>query len=186
MPSLTTVRITKRDDPLLQPWRETFATSFPLAEQRRYEDFLELLDDPKFYCLVYLIEGRFLALLVYWDLPDFCYLEYLAIHPQMRKGGQGSKILQQFIREYADEKRADANPIVLGMDIIVDDISQARWNFYQRLGFIKHDFIHEHPAYQPGFEPHKLNILCYARELSQEQLEQVVTQIESNCLPKTS
>ncbi len=59
--------------------------------------------------------------------------------------------------------------IVLEIDPPVDDISIKRLGFYSNLGFKLQEFEHIHPPYRKEYKGHKLKIMTFNRNLSEDE-----------------
>lgn len=67
--------------------------------------------------------------ITYWDFNDFYYVEHFAIDPTLRNGGYGKKTLDYLCKELD-------RPIVLEVEMPVEEMAKRRINFYQRQGFV--------------------------------------------------
>ncbi len=139
-----------------------YLDAFPEIERRSLQDHLDALDDESFCCTCYIENNEVQAILFYWDLPTFAFIEFFAIDENQRGKGLGSKILQDFSSKI--EKR-----FVLEIEEIIDDNTERRWQFYKKLGFCKNAGIYHHPPYQAGFSSFPLIILSYLTPLSEEE-----------------
>lgn len=111
-------------------------------------------------------DGRdaFIGFMGWWEYDDFRYIEHIAIAPQARSGGKGSTLLQSWM----DNAQT---PVVLEIDPVVDEVSQRRLHFYQRLGFVENDVEHQQPHFQGGSEMVPLRVLSFPALMSGEQVE---------------
>ena len=79
----------------------------------------------------------------YREFDDFYYVEHFAIDPTLRNGGYGKKTLDYLC------KKLD-RPIVLEVEMPVEEMAKRRINFYQRQGFILWEKEYKQPPYKPG------------------------------------
>lgn len=103
--------------------------------------------------------GAFVGLMGWWEYDAFRYVEHLAIAPHARSGGFGSKILKKWMS--GSEK-----PVFLEIDPVVDEITQRRLNFYQRLGFVENAIEHAQPHFQGTGETVPLRVLSFPAAMS--------------------
>ncbi len=156
-------RIKTKDDIYLDKAWQIYTDSFPLVEQRRYEDHIAALADESFYSTIYLNENKEpLAILFYWVLEQCSFAEFFAIAKEKRSLGLGTKILKEYFLSLPKLP-------ILEIEKIVDEYTQRRWHFYEKLGFCFNEGVYTHPPYQVGFDSFELNILSYKRILSAQE-----------------
>ena len=105
--------------------------SFPESEIRTYEGQKNLLNNPKYRLIVKEgQDGQVLAFMAVWELNNFCFIEHLAVHPNSRGTGIGTKIIKEYLN-FAKK------PIVLEIEVPNDKYENTvrRKNFYEKLGF---------------------------------------------------
>ena len=97
----------------------------------------------------------------YEDLLSKIYEEL----PQLRGQQYGQRALALLAQE--------GKTVILEIDPPApsDPIAQRRKEFYERCGYKRNPFPHEHPAYHAGNEPHRLVIMSYPAILKQEEYE---------------
>ena len=155
-------RIRHLDDPHFEKAHGIYTTSFPLHEQRNWEDIPAALAHNDFHYDAFLDSHNdaVIAILCYWMTDAFVYLEHFAVNPEKRNGGVGKMILD-FLK--SKEKR----PVILEIDPPEDEISRRRLGFYQRSGFIANkQFDYIHPPYDPSGEPYPLLVMSYPDKLN--------------------
>jgi ribosomal protein S18 acetylase RimI-like enzyme len=150
-----------------------YEQSFPKHEQRFPDKQRALMANPLYHFNAVLEGGVCIGILLYWEGSGYAYIEHFAISPSIRGKSMGSLALEAFCK--------DRPLVVLEIDPPVDDISVRRERFYQRLGFIKNDYEHKHPAYRKEFPPHELVVMSYPRQMTgneyrtfQRELSEVV------------
>ena len=80
----------------------------------------------KAYKLLAFTEGNvFLRFISYWQFDTYYYIEHFAINARLRGKGYGSKLLDYFVRSLD-------KIVLLEIDPITDNISEARLRFYQQ------------------------------------------------------
>lgn len=155
------VRISSKDSNSFDDAMEIYKVSFPIFEQRIIKDQIDVLTDDRFNFMVVYENKVLIGIILYWDLDNCKYIEHLAISPSLRGKNYGSRILKEFC-----EKNGT---IILEIDPPVDDISFKRLSFYSNLGFKLQDFEHIHPPYRKDYNGHKLKVMSFNRNLSEDE-----------------
>lgn len=154
------IRITNSSDPYFDAAWALYQKSFPLYEQRRLPEQEAVFGEESYHFEALTQGGRFAGIMLYWENARFIYLEHLAICSELRGGGLGTKAL--------DLLMGAGKRVILEVDPIVDDISASRLNFYRRVGFAENPFLHIHPPYRQQFSGHKLLLLSWPGQLSND------------------
>jgi len=152
---LTWQRITHTDDPLFAAAWPLYVEAFPEFERRPRHAYAKSLADPRFYANVLCRESKVCALVWYWKVntsSPLRYVEYLCIAESERGSGLGTTLLKAFIA-------ADAAPLVLEIEELVDEATERRWCFYERLGFTLHKEICIPPQYMIGHQSYRVHLL---------------------------
>lgn len=141
---------------------ELYENSFPLCERRSLDHHIKAVDDNAFYPMVITENGEFIGILFYWLYNDkYCYVEHLATSPEKRCGGYGAKIMKK-LQELGYITLLEIEPQV-------DELTTRRRGFYERQDFVMNDHLHIHPSYRPTTSPHKLEVMSYPREITNEE-----------------
>ena len=98
-----------------------------------------------------------LGLLTTWHFEEFIYIEHFAIDPSLRSQGYGSEALKAFIKE-------QCKPIILEAEPPTDELSIRRIHFYERSGFVLHDYPYMQPAYTE--DSHSVELRLMSCQLS--------------------
>lgn len=118
-----------------------FEESFPLSERRDEAAQAAAFADPRYRLEAWMDGSRLVGLMGWWDFEDFRYVEHVAVAPEARSGGYGSRILRHWLN-------MDPRPVYLEIEEVEDDITGRRRDFYLRLGFAQTPFGHVQPPYQ--------------------------------------
>lgn len=59
--------------------------------------------------------------------------------------------------------------VVLEIDPITDEVSEARLHFYKRCGFVENVYDHVHSPYREGYKAHHLEVLSFPSDLTPEE-----------------
>ncbi|MDH6358374.1 GNAT family N-acetyltransferase [Parabacteroides sp. PF5-9] len=165
-------RIVDTEDQFYPAFLDVYSCSFPLHEQRNAQQQKAAFEDYRYHLIV-LIDGQTLcSFIAYWDFDDYVYIEHLAVNPLLRGQNRGSQMLSLFAQ-------AVDKTIVLEIDPIIDEVSEKRFHFYEKLGYVRNPYIHDHPAYNPQFKPHRLIILSYPCLLEKPTYERFKSDLTS-------
>lgn len=143
-------------------FEKLYASSFPIFEQRT-----QTQQDAAFGCERYNLTGYedngvFIGFISYWEFDDYIYIEHFAVDTDSRGKGYGSKILQSFVE-------ATDKIVLLEIDPVTDEISEARLRFYLKCGFKENPYRHLHPAYRNEYRAHRLTVLTTPRQITERE-----------------
>jgi len=172
---LTFERVKDKDHPYFEIAFALYEVSFPIFERRTKSDQIRALTDQAYHFnLIQNQEGKFLGILLTWHQNDFIYIEHFAISTKERGKSIGSHTLQHL-------KEVSQKPLILEIDIPIDDISISRKHFYKRAGFIDSGFSHFHPSYRKETQPHNLEIMSYPA-IPKRTYEQFKQQLDTHVM----
>ncbi|MEG1002576.1 MAG: GNAT family N-acetyltransferase [Clostridium sp.] len=153
---------------------EIYKESFPKYELRNIEDHEEAMKDDKFFCVYVKDEDKLVGIIFYWEWEHFRYIEHFAVNSKLRGGRYGSRIIEKLCK--------DDKTTILEIDPIVDEISERRLVFYERLGFVMNKFTHLHPPYKKDDKGHELKVLSYKRTINDKEFENFETFLENHIM----
>ena len=161
-------RISTADKELYDFMEQLMIASSP-PEEYRALDQLRLYTDtqPAFHNNVILDDETPIGLFTYWDFGAFCYGEHFAIDPARRNGGYGKRALEELCRI------VHPRPIVLEVEMPVEEMAQRRINFYRRQGFKLWDNPYRQPPYKPGDGYLPMQIMAYGDIDPEQSFEKV-------------
>ena len=140
-----------------------YTESFPPDERRDFSDVIRLLEENDDFFIVLLSdENKAVGFISYWEWNDFSYVEHFAVDSSCR--GSGYELLKLI-----------NNPAVLEVEKPLDDISQRRIRFYERLGFV----LCTRPYTQPPYSPEKQPLELYLMSFGKIDLNQVFDTVAS-------
>lgn len=153
-------RISDPTHPYVETVRQLLENSFPVQERRPFPDFLNLLEAGAFSLYAWEEEGRLTAFSVLWNLEDFQFLEYLAVHPDTRGKGYGTRVMKDLVTSFR-------TPLLFEVEPPANEISRKRVVFYERLGFVLNNYSYFQPPYRPEGTPFPLQIMSYGQPLTE-------------------
>ncbi len=167
------IKLDKGDDLKYEFFKQLYVQSFPVEERRELDSIRKLLEADNGIYYIYIIkEEENLGFIVYWNLPQFTYIEYFAIDSTKRSGGIGTVVMKEFINKIN-------KPIVLEVEPPCDEITKRRVSFYERLGFILSNYRYTQPPYNKDLPSLELNLMEWGSDMTQthpEEIEKILHQ----------
>lgn len=158
------IRLSDTTSPQYKEFAALYAKSFPVFEQRTKEQQILAFSSSHYHLDLYYEGPVFIGFIAYWQFDRYSYVEHFAVHDMHRGRGYGAQLLNRFVEEQARQ-------VVLEIDPITDEISAARWRFYERCGFSQNRYPHIHPPYRNGYAGHSLVVLSSGGTLETEVYE---------------
>lgn len=90
---MTFERITSPSHPLYAEAMALYGISFPAHEQRETPSQTAILTHPDYHFTAILDGSTFVGNMLYWETPDFRYIEHFCILPALRGQRYGSRAL---------------------------------------------------------------------------------------------
>jgi len=146
------------EDPYFKEFWELYSSAFPLTERRNSDQQIRSFRHPAYQVNHYRAENHFSGFIAFWSSQHFVFIEHFAIAYEVRGNGFGSAILKSFIENIEV-------PVILEIEIPVDELTHRRLNFYETAGFIKNNLHHVQPPYHSGDQPLPLTLLSYPHQL---------------------
>ncbi|NDV95563.1 N-acetyltransferase [Dysgonomonas sp. 521] len=175
-------KVTGIDEGWYRPIHEIYKGSFPLHEQRSGEQQRNAFENEHYRLIAKIVftdKFNLASFISYWDFDSYVYIEHFAVNPLMRGQNVGSSSLKLF----ADLIK---KPVLLEIDPLIDEISNKRFHFYERLGYQLNSYTHYHPAYNTQFPPHQLLVLSYPDKINQKQYDRFKSDLEHIVMNKES
>ena len=143
------------NDPLLARVEQTYTYSFPENERRDFTLVRRLLaEERRFELYVLLRDGAYVGFITAWRFEGFVYVEHFAIEAAVRNGGIGARAFSRFLKRHAD-------PVVLEVEMPVEEMSKRRVGFYERLEFKLDHHVYFQPPYRPGDDWLEMRLMTY-------------------------
>lgn len=156
------IEINNSNHLLYKAFKKLYSTSFPIFEQRTEIQQEYAFRNDKYHLIGYCDEKGFIGFISYWDFDTYLYIEHFAISTEYRGKGYGSKLLNSFIK-------SAAKMVLLEIDPVIDDTSEARLRFYKRCGFHENPYPHKHAPYRNEFQSHSLVTLTTDRQIGEDE-----------------
>lgn len=137
--------------------------SFPQDEYRPDTAQMALFDDPAYRVYAHYGAGHTLwAFLSVWDFDDFAFIEHLAVKPECRGSGLGSRLLQDLCSLLS-------KPICLEVELPDSELARRRIGFYQRNGFCLNSYAYIQPAMAEGQNSVPLRIMSFPNPVTSQE-----------------
>ena len=148
-------------------------TSFPEDEYRDLEEQRNNTCSNKYFNLMLATkEENAIGFISYWAFDTFCYVEHLAIHPQMRNKGYGNIIIKELQRIN--------KTIVLEAELPINELTKRRVEFYKRLGFTTFNNEYIQPAYRADSNQIPMFLMYWQKEITNISFETTRNTIYKN------
>ncbi len=155
-------RLSERNKQHLAAATALYEQSFPYLEKRSEGEQSRVMNNPDYRFDLITDDDRLLGILAYWEKADFLYVEHFAILPEFRGRGFATRTLEIL-------KNQTNKNLILEIDPPVDDVSEKRYRFYQKCGFVMNPHCHTQAKYHLGDGELQLKILSYPREITKEE-----------------
>ncbi len=153
---------------------EIYLNSFPREERRTLEEHKKILKNDAYKASCYLDGNKLIAIVFYWHIKGYTFLEHFAVDNQLRGKSYGSKVLNEFIKSNEN--------IVLEIEPIKDEISQRRLNFYERFGFVLNEYTHYQIPFRKEDKKLELLLMTYQNRLKEEEYKFLYEQMQKTLI----
>ena len=137
-----------------------YQASFPIEERRDEAEQNRALTKDAYHFDLIMDEDNLIGVMLYWEREEFVFLEHFTTFPDLRGQGYGAQALGLL-----KEKN---KPILLEIEPPVDEMTQRRYEFYKRNGFVMNPYYHIQAKYHLGDEDLELKILSFPQVLPKE------------------
>ncbi|MCO7124970.1 GNAT family N-acetyltransferase [Sporolactobacillus shoreicorticis] len=141
--------------------------SFPSAEFRPRSKERQLLNQANFTVLTrYDLSGKKIdGFIAEWSFSDFLFLEHIAVDPNLRGHGIGSKMLCNYLEQAK-------KPVLIEVEAPTTDLAVRRIRFYKRLGFSLSSFGYVQPDLGQAGDHIDLLLMQYPNLLTEDKFKQ--------------
>ena len=137
-----------------------YETAFPFNERRDIIEQERVLRKQDYHFNVILDNEKFIGIALYWERENYIFLEHLATEIEERGKGCGAKTLEIL--------KQNNKTILLEIEVPVDEITNRRYGFYKRNGFILNPYYHVQAKYHKGDSDLELKVLSYPQVLKEQ------------------
>ena len=132
--------------------------TFPESERRSMPLQRQFADSNEKFKVYAALEGeKFVGFFTLWTLGEFRFVEHLAIVPECRNCGYGTRLVQQI-------KELSPLPLLLEIEQGATAEQLARKDFYERSGFFALDIPYQQPPYEAGGEALEMHLMMWDAE----------------------
>ncbi len=154
-------RLSSKEEQLFNQAFKLYESAFPVEERRDNLEQVRVMGKAEYHFDLILKDGVFIGIMLYWETKDFVFLEHFATMPIVRGKGFGAKAL--------DLLKKKNKIILLEIEPPIDEMTERRYGFYKRNGFIMNPYYHIQAKYHLGDEDLELKILSFPRALEKEE-----------------
>ncbi len=141
--------------------------SFPSDEYRPYKKQKALLLDPSYSIYIAKTDaGTVSGFVAVWEFDSLSFIEHLAVSPECRNQGIGSKLLGSAASLFG-------KPVCLEVEPPSDTLSRRRIEFYKRNNFFFNAYPYVQPAIATGKNEIPLFIMTYGRAITEAEFNAV-------------
>ena len=156
-------RVSKSSDRFFSEAFALYESSFPREERRDEKEQNRVLSKEDYHFDLIIDGDSFIGIMLYWEVGEIIFLEHFATTENVRGKGLGAKALEKL--------KEKGKIILLEIEPPVDEITNRRYGFYKRNGFIMNDVYHIQAKYHKGDEDLELKVLSYPRILTKKEYD---------------
>ncbi|HZJ75538.1 MAG TPA: GNAT family N-acetyltransferase [Clostridia bacterium] len=141
--------------------------SFPKDEYRSYKEQKELLSNPIYS--IYALQGdggSVKAFIAVWEFNEFLFIEHLAVNPEYRNSGIGTRMLSEIAALFNKTACLEVEPPET-------ELSCRRIGFYERNNFFFNEYPYIQPAISKGRKPVTLFIMTSGGTVDEKMWRQI-------------
>ncbi|MCW3463205.1 GNAT family N-acetyltransferase [Chitinophaga nivalis] len=153
-----------------------FEAAFPIEERRPWDKQLHLMAIGELRLLHILKDDVFAGFVFYWELPDFCFIDYFAILPAARGGGSGTQVMQLLEQRFSH--------IVLEVEPPLTEEAVRRIGFYERLGYQTFPQLYHQPPHHAHLPPLELRLMQKGMSSTDAAFQEIKDQLYKNIYSK--
>ncbi|MDR4946645.1 GNAT family N-acetyltransferase [Neobacillus cucumis] len=144
----------------MNDWFIRLTDYFPEREMKSRKHFEILFHDKQG---IYQLEESKDSVLVYFEMSEFIFIDYILVARNNRRSGRGSRILEQL--------KQKGKAIILEVEPVshIDPDSEKRVHFYEKNGFKKMNSIGYERIHMVTNELNKMDVFCWSPVNKQEK-----------------
>jgi ribosomal protein S18 acetylase RimI-like enzyme len=144
-----------------------YKDSFPSDERRSKSQLLKCFNNKRYNLLGFWNNKTLIGLLEYWDFTTFIFIEHIAVKKKYRGQSIGKNIMKTMT-----EKEI---PIYLEIELIDDENTQRRFNFYKHLKFKILPVKYFQPSYSANKQSIEMHFLALNHSINANITEIIAT-----------
>lgn len=148
-----------------------YESSFPEDERRTLAQLQKCFTNTNYRMNAYFLSDTFVGFVEYWIFNSFVYIEHIAVSVDYR----GKSIGKQMIKNITSLNA----PVFLEIELLVDELTKKRYDFYEKLNFEIVNVQYFQPSYGEGKKSIELHLLAYNFN-SKKEIDRVIETIFSN------
>ena len=138
-----------------------YESAFPKDERREMEEQNRVLKKSDYHFDLMLENDSLLGIMLYWEMDEIIFLEHFTTKKELRGKGLGKEALSLL--------KAKGKTVLLEIEPPTDELTNRRYEFYKRNGFIMNPYYHIQAKYHLGDADLELKILSYPKTLTTDQ-----------------
>ena len=138
-----------------------YVSAFPKEERREKDEQDRVIKNECYHFDMILEDNELLGIMLYWEVGKLIFLEHFATSPAIRNRGIGTAALEML--------KAKGKTVMLEIEPPTDEITERRYGFYKRNGFVMNPHHHIQAKYHLGDPDLELKILSYPRALTDKE-----------------
>ncbi len=146
--------------------------AFPYEERRDFKDYGNYFKNKCFLPFEIIDDDKAVGLISLWDFRNFIYIEHIAVDPEIRGGGYGTKAINLVKEQFG-------KTIILEAEAPETETQIKRIRFYEKLGFKVNAYDYCQPSYHNA-EPVPLKILSFPRVITEAEYEEFLSETRIN------
>lgn len=155
---------------LFEEFFKILENSFLKEEFRSFEKQKDLLEKDAYNILFCFENESVIAIMAFWHLENFTFIEHFAVKEQFRKQGIGSKMMKFLLSKYK-------NIVILEVELPYNEVNVKRIEFYKKLGFCYNDFEYFQAPLNKGDKPLPLRIMSYPKNISKSEFNNMKSKL---------
>lgn len=129
-----------------------YESSFPEDERRTLAQLQKCFTNTNYRMNAYFLSDTFVGFVEYWIFKSFIYVEHIAVRPDYQRKSIGKQMMKNIISLNA--------PIFLEIELLIDEITKQRYEFYKNLNFEIINIPYYQPSYGKGKKSIELHLLA--------------------------
>lgn len=129
-----------------------YESSFPEDERRTLAQLQKCFTNTNYRMNAYFLSDTFVGFVEYWIFNSFVYIEHIAVSVDYR----GKSIGKQMIKNITSLNA----PVFLEIELLIDEITKQRYEFYKNLNFEIINIPYYQPSYGKGKKSIELHLLA--------------------------